>query len=72
MTTTKAPPHAVVLLDYLRATGPVTFTDTGLFECWRETGLEDLEIISALDWLAITNKIVRSNDTLRTEVRVRV
>jgi hypothetical protein len=31
MTTTQTPPHAVVLLEYLRAAGPVTFTDTGLF-----------------------------------------
>lgn len=69
--TTTTPPHASSLLAWLRENGAVAFSDIVLFEIWRDTDLTDIEIISALDWLTITNQITRSNDTLRCEVKVK-
>lgn len=66
------PPHAEKLLAWLNKSGPVTFTDEGIFACWRETDLSDLELIAALDWLSIRGLIVRSTDqSLRCEVMVK-
>ena len=44
----------------------------GLFEMWKRTDLTDLEIVGALDFLAITGRIERSTDaTIRCEVKVK-
>lgn len=73
MTSTEnMPAHAEKLLAWLNKSSPVTFTDEGIFACWKETDLSDLEMISALDWLSIRGLIVRSTDqSLRCEVKVK-
>lgn len=67
------PAHADRLLRYLSAVpNPVRMTDLVLFDIWRTTDLEDVDIIAGLDYLATVGRIVRDHDRgLRCEVRVR-
>lgn len=71
--TLSIPDHARKLLNWLQVNAPVLLTDEAIFECWRDTNLGDLEIISALDFLALVGLIVRSDDRkLKTEVRLKL
>jgi hypothetical protein len=68
------PHHVAKLYDYLsRVRSPVVLDDQGLFECWRETDLDDLSIMSGLDFLSTTGRVIRDNDrTLRCRVMVKL
>lgn len=65
------PEHARKLLDYLRENGPTNLDDTGLFEVWKITDLEDIDIVAAMDYLSIIGAIERSSEKLRCKVRLK-
>lgn len=69
--TATIPAHASTLHGWLSRHAPVLLDNDRLACIRRETGLERIDVIAGLDFLATVGLIVRSEEKLRCEVRLR-